>query len=54
MTLNVRISGRIGRKVDEVIKPATGYYDRPAYFISKFKNPDEEAYFQTAFSQFKI
>lgn len=45
---------KIGVKEGDVINPATGYYDRPAYFISKFRNPDEEAFFQTAFNQFKI
>ncbi|KQW33014.1 MULTISPECIES: ATP-grasp domain-containing protein [Pseudomonas] len=45
---------KIGVKEGDDINPATGYYDRPAYFISKFKNSDEEAFFQTAFSQFKI
>jgi len=45
---------KVGIKEGDLINPATGYYDRPAYFISKFKNPDEEAFFQTAFSQFKI
>lgn len=45
---------KIGIKEGDVINPATGYYDRPAYFISKFKSPDDEALFQTAFSQFEI
>lgn len=45
---------KIGVKEGDIINSTTSHYDRPAYFISKFKNPDEEAYFQAAFNQFKI
>lgn len=45
---------KIAVKEGDIINPATGYYDRPAYFISKFKNSNEEMVFQTAFKQFKI
>ncbi|MGI2028633.1 ATP-grasp domain-containing protein [Endozoicomonas acroporae] len=45
---------KIGVKEGDLINPETGYYDRPAYFISRFKNSDEEVFFQNAFNQFKI
>lgn len=45
---------KIAVKEGDVISPLTGYYDRPAYFISKYKSPDDEAFFQAAFSQFEI
>jgi hypothetical protein len=45
---------KVGVKEGDVINPATGYYDRPAYFISKFKSSNEEAAFNSTFNQFKI
>lgn len=45
---------KIGVKPGDVIRPQTGFYDRPAFFISRLKDEHEARTFQQCINDFKI